>query len=109
MMPAQLSASSVGTRKVRVENLSWEGLCAIDAEPNDLGVADARLIGDLQAEFLLSLLTPPQQAVARLLMEGNAPIEAARIRGVKRLQICRMRKRIKERLAPYYEPRHRHV
>jgi DNA-binding CsgD family transcriptional regulator len=108
-MPVQPIASG-GTRKIKVDNVSWEALCALDAEPADPTLfLERQVAGEIEADHLLSLLTPPQQEVARLLAQGYQPIEIARIRGVKRLQICRMRKRIKERLAPYYRPSIRKV
>jgi hypothetical protein len=65
-MPAQ-SLSSVSTRKIRVENISWELLSDMGVEPDDNHRAERYIVGELQAEFLLSLLTPPQQEVAKLL------------------------------------------
>lgn len=99
-MPAQMS-----TRKIPVENVFFEALCDIDAEPQEAVAAETFLFGSVQETYLLSLLTPEQQHVAKLLGQGFRPIEIARMKGTRRLATHRMIKRIRARLRPYYSPR----
>ena len=93
------------TRKIPVENVSWEALCALDAEPADNRNVESHLIGDTQAEYLLSLLTPAQQEVAKFLVAGLPPIEVVRVKGTRRLAIHRMIKRMRATLTPLYRRR----